>query len=119
MATTTSRDTSDFVPFTGPDQWWPWWAWLLFGLAFLCCICPLAVCIWHFRPGHSGPPSPSGAGGGPGMFGKGGSGKGGKAVGGGDDPDWDMKQFEKGAGGGDKEEAPFNDAATGISVSCV
>lgn len=52
------------------------------------------------------------------MFGK--SGRGGKAVGGGDDPDWDAKQFEKGAAGGgygDKDDAPFNDAATGVSVS--
>lgn len=106
---------NDFVSFTGPDQWWPWWAWLLFGLALLCCICPLAACIYHFSPGHAGPPSPSGAGGGPGMFGKHGS-KGGKDS----DVDWDSTQFEKSAGGvayGDKDEGPFNDAATGISVS--
>ncbi|CAM9685805.1 unnamed protein product [Scytosiphon promiscuus] len=112
--------SDDFVPFTGPDQYWPWWAWILFPLLLLT-IVPLACCIYHFRPGYSGPPSPSGAGGGPGMFGQGaaGLGKGGKGGGkSGSDADWDMKQFEKGAGGGygDKDEGAFNDAATGIST---
>ncbi|CAM9168630.1 unnamed protein product, partial [Ectocarpus sp. 12 AP-2014] len=94
--TTANSDSldSDFVAFRGPDQWWPW-------------------------PGHAGPPSPSGAGGGPGMFGgstRGGTrkdiGKGG--VGG--NADWITQQYEKGGAGGGYGDKDFNDAATGISV---
>lgn len=120
--TTANSDSldSDFVAFRGPDQWWPWWAWLLFGLVLLCCICPLAACIYYYRPGHAGPPSPSGSGGGPGMFGgstRAAAGKGIEKGGGKGEADW-ITQYEKGGGGGgygDKD--GFNDAATGISVS--
>ncbi|CAM9687563.1 unnamed protein product, partial [Ectocarpus sp. 13 AM-2016] len=94
--TTANSDSldSDFVAFRGPDQWWPW-------------------------PGHAGPPSPSGAGGGPGMFG--GSTRGGtrKEIGkggGGGNADWITQQYEKGGAGGGYGDKDFNDAATGISV---
>ena len=107
----------EFHNVLGPDQWWSWWAWLLFGLALLFCVCPLAVCIYCFRPGHSGPPSPTGSGGPPVMFGKGGQdGKGGdvEAMGG----DLNAKQFEKDGGVyGEGDSGGYNDAATGISVS--
>ncbi|CAM9610667.1 unnamed protein product, partial [Laminaria digitata] len=106
----------DFHGVAGPDQWWAWWAWLLFGLALLCCVCPLAACIYHFRPGHSGPPSPSGSGGAPVMFGKSKHGKGDvEAMGG----DLNAKQFEKNGGGYGEDAGGYNDAATGISVSYV
>lgn len=49
------------------------------------------------------------------MFGK----RGNKSGMGGSDVDWEAEQFQKGGGVtyGDKDEGPFNDAATGISVS--
>lgn len=104
----------DFHSVPGPEQWWAWWAWLLFGLGLLCCVCPLAACIYHFRPGHSGPPSPSGSGGAPVMFGKSKNGKGDvEAMGG----DLNAKQFEKNGGGYGEDGVGYNDAATGISVS--
>lgn len=120
--TTANSDSldSDFVAFRGPDQWWPWWAWLLFGLVLLCCICPLAACIYYYRPGHADPPSPSGAGGGPGMFGGSTRGSTGKEIGkggGGGNADWIAQQYEKGGGSGGYGDKDFNDAATGISVS--
>ena len=100
----------DFHSVAGPDQWWAWWAWLLFGLALVCCVCPLALCIYHFRPGHSGPPSPTGSGSQPVMFGKSKNGNGDvEAMGG----ELNAKQFEKYGEDG----VGYNDAATGISVS--
>lgn len=117
---------SDFQDVLGPDQWWPWWSWLLFGLGLLCCVCPLAACIYHFRPGRSGPPNPSGSGSGSGMFNSTAESKTfdgfSKEVegggGGSDSRDYNMKDYEKNAGYEDGG-GYFNDAATGVSVSWV
>lgn len=105
----------DFHSVAGPDQWWSWWAYLVFGLALCCCVVPMAACIYHFRPGHSGPPSPTGSGGNSVvMFGRSKDGKEDvEAMGG----DLNAKQFEKNGGGYGEEGGGYNDAATGISVS--
>lgn len=107
---------NDFHSVAGPDQWWSWWAYIIFGLALLCCVMPLAACIYHFRPGHSGPPSPTGSGGNSVvMFGRSKHGKDDvEAMGGGN---LNAKQFEKAGGGYGEDGVGYNDAATGISVS--
>lgn len=99
-ATSEGRGSDFHEFFGGADQYWPWWCWLLFGVGLLCCL-PVACCIYKNAPGQSGPPSPSGAGGGPGMFGsKGGVGvaEAEKAGEGGDpwDADLTLKENEKG-----------------------